>query len=122
VLVVDDNVDAADGLAMLLRAHGLEVQVAYRGAEAIALATSVRPDVVLLDLGLPDLPGEEVARRLREHTRASTARYIAITGWGQDADRARTRDAGFDLHLVKPVDPEVLLRHVGETTHATQPH
>jgi PAS domain S-box-containing protein len=120
VLVVDDNVDAADGLAMLLRAHGLEVQVAYRGAEAIALATSVRPDVVLLDLGLPDLPGEEVARRLRQDTRASTARFIAITGWGQEADRARTREAGFDLHLVKPVDPEVLLRHVGESTDATQ--
>ena len=121
VLVVDDNVDAADGLAMLLRAHGLDVQVAYRGAEAIALATAVKPDVVLLDLGLPDMPGEEVAHRLRQDTRASEARLIAITGWGQEADRARTREAGFDLHLVKPVDPDVLLRHVGESTGATQP-
>ena len=114
------NVDAADGLAMLLRAHGLDVQVAYRGAEAIALATAVRPDVVLLDLGLPDMPGEEVAHRLRQGTRARDARLIAITGWGQEADRARTREAGFDLHLVKPVDPEVLLRHVGESVGATQ--
>ena len=120
VLVVDDNVDAADGLAMLLRAHGLDVQVAYRGAEALALATAVRPDVVLLDLGLPDMPGEEVAHRLRDSTRAHDARLIAITGWGQETDRARTREAGFDLHLVKPVDPEVLLRHVGESTGATQ--
>jgi PAS domain S-box-containing protein len=121
VLVVDDNVDAADGLAMLLRAHGLEVQVAYRGAEAIALATAVKPDVVLLDLGLPDMPGEEVAHRLRQDTRAREARLIAITGWGQEADRARTREAGFDLHLVKPVDPDELLRLVGESMGATQP-
>jgi PAS domain S-box-containing protein len=121
VLVVDDNVDAADGLAMLLRAHGLDVQVAYRGAEALALASAVKPDVVLLDLGLPDMSGEEVAQHLRRDTQARDARLIAITGWGQEADRARTREAGFDLHLVKPVDPDVLLRHVGESTRATQP-
>jgi DNA-binding response OmpR family regulator len=106
---------------MLLRAHGLEVQVAYRGEEAIALATAVKPDVVLLDLGLPDMPGEEVAHRLRQDTRAREARLIAITGWGQEADRARTREAGFDLHLVKPVDPDELLRLVGESMGATQP-
>jgi PAS domain S-box-containing protein len=121
VLVVDDNVDAADGLAMLLRAHGLDVQVAYRGSEALALASAVKPDVVLLDLGLPDMSGEEVAQQLRRDTRACEARLIAITGWGQEADLARTREAGFDLHLVKPVDPDVLLRHIGESTRAVQP-
>ncbi|HXW11025.1 MAG TPA: response regulator, partial [Steroidobacteraceae bacterium] len=75
---------------------------------------------VLLDLGLPDMPGEQVAQRLRQGTLARDARLIAITGWGQEADRARTREAGFDLHLVKPVDPDVLLRHVGERMDATQ--
>ena len=109
VLVVDDNADAADGLAMLLRAHGLDVHVAYRGADALSIASATRPDLVLLDLGLPDMAGEDVARRLRQSEWARATRLIAITGWGQEADRERTRAAGFDVHLVKPVDPDELI-------------
>jgi two-component system CheB/CheR fusion protein len=120
VLVVDDNADAADGLAMLLRAHGLDVHVAYRGSDALAVAGQLQPQVVLLDLGLPDMAGEDVARGMRQADWGARARLVAITGWGQDADRARTRDAGFDQHLVKPVDPDVLLDVIGETSDATQ--
>ncbi|HET7201901.1 MAG TPA: ATP-binding protein [Steroidobacteraceae bacterium] len=121
VLIVDDNIDAADGLALLLRAHGFDVHVAYRGADALSITADVHPDIVLLDLGLPDMPGEDVARRLRQAEWSRSARLIAITGWGQDADRARTREAGFDVHLVKPVDPDVLLGIIGESADATQP-
>ncbi|HET7204485.1 MAG TPA: ATP-binding protein, partial [Steroidobacteraceae bacterium] len=119
VLIVDDNTDAAEGLAMLLRAHGLDAHVAYRGGDALSIASALRPDIVLLDLGLPDIPGEDVARQLRQAEWSRTARLIAITGWGQEADRERTREAGFDLHLVKPVDPEVLLGIIGESRGAT---
>jgi DNA-binding response OmpR family regulator len=119
LLVVDDNVDAADTLAVLLRAHGCPVHVAYRGADALAMAEETRPDVVLLDLGLPDLPGHEVARRLRERY-GSGIRIFAVTGWGQDEDRRRTAEAGFDRHFVKPVDAEALLAEIGGDIAARQ--
>jgi CheY-like chemotaxis protein/two-component sensor histidine kinase len=121
VLIVDDNTDAADGLAMLLRAHGLDVHVAYRGADALAIACSTRPEIVLLDLGLPDMSGEDVARQLRQSGSAPVPRLVAITGWGQESDRVRTSEAGFDVHLVKPVDPAVLLGIIGEPQRADQP-
>lgn len=113
VLVVDDNVDAADTLGMLMRSLGHEAKVVYDGMQALRAADEFRPDVVLLDIGLPGISGYEVARRLRSGKAGQSAKIIAITGWGQDADRARAREAGFDLHLVKPVD-EAALQHLVE--------
>ncbi len=104
VLVVDDNQDAAESLAMLLRTAGAEVQVAHDGPAALAEFERSEPDVVLLDIGMPDMDGCEVARRLREISPAGRVSLVALTGWGQDEDRRRVREAGFDHHLVKPVD------------------
>jgi PAS domain S-box-containing protein len=108
VLVVDDNRDAADSLAMLLRLKGHEVRVAYDGPAALAAVGAFGPDLVLLDLGMPGMDGYEVARRLRETPAFAGRAIAALTGWGQEADRRRTREAGFDHHLVKPVDPAEL--------------
>ena len=108
VLVVDDNRDAADSLAMLLRLKGHEVRVAYEGPAALAAAPEFGPDLVLLDLGMPGMDGYEVARRLRRTPGFERKTIAALTGWGQDADRRRTRETGFDHHLVKPVDPAEL--------------
>ena len=107
VLVVDDNVDAANSIAKILGLFGHDVRCAYDGLSALAQAETVRPDVIVLDIGLPGMDGYEVARRLRAGKFARTP-LIALTGYGQDEDRARSRDAGFDYHLTKPVDPEVL--------------
>jgi len=110
VLIVDDNRDAADSLAMLLALDGHDVQVAYAGGEALDAVRDFQPSVVVLDLGLPDLNGFEVARRLRRDADRDRLRLIALTGWGQAEDRRRTLEAGFDHHLTKPVDPEQLHR------------
>jgi PAS domain S-box-containing protein len=117
VLVVDDNVDSVTSLMLLLQTMGHEVDSAYDGIEALEVAQRFEPDTVVLDIGLPRLNGYEVARRLREH---SDRRYrlIALTGWGQDEDRERAREAGFDHHLVKPVDVDQLGRLL-ETDSAT---
>jgi PAS domain S-box-containing protein len=109
VLIVDDNVDAAESLAAVLRLEGHHVRVALGGAEALESAKLHRPDVVLLDLGMPGLDGLSVARMLREQPGGEAIRVIAITGWGQERDRERTRAAGIDEHLVKPVEPHLLL-------------
>jgi CheY-like chemotaxis protein len=109
VLIVDDNVDMVQGLAQLLRAAGHEVATAHDGDAALAVARSFRPDVVLLDLGLPGRDGYEVARALRQDDRCQGARLIAVSGYGQDQDRRRSSVAGFEHHLVKPVDVETLL-------------
>ena len=108
VLVVDDNVDAATTLAQLVELLGHASVVVHDGLQAIEAARRAAFDIVLLDLGMPRLDGIETARRLRTVPGGETLYIAAVTGWGQDADRARTRDAGFDLHLVKPVDIEVL--------------
>ena len=110
ILVVDDNVDAATTLQLLLKSLGHEACAVYDGQQALGMALSFRPDVVLLDIGMPGLDGYEVARRLRALERERPLRIIAITGWGQEADRTRSREAGFDVHLVKPVSPETLER------------
>jgi CheY-like chemotaxis protein len=115
-LVVDDNQDAADALAVLLRGHGLEVTVARDGAAALELAESIRPDVILLDVGLPHMSGNEVASAIRAKPWGAQIRIIAVTGWGQADDRRRSLAAGFDRHLVKPVDPERLLAVISEGT------
>ncbi|MDG3008329.1 PAS domain-containing hybrid sensor histidine kinase/response regulator [Paludisphaera mucosa] len=106
LLVVEDNPDAALGLAMLLEASGHEVATAYDGPSAVELARSVRPDAVLSDIGLPGMDGYEVARRLRGD--GAGALLIAISGYGQEEDRRRSREAGFDHHFIKPVDYESL--------------
>jgi PAS domain S-box-containing protein len=108
ILVVDDNVDAAESLSRLLRLHAHEVRVAYDGVAALAAARDMNPDVVLLDLGLPKMDGLEVAKNLRAHGDGPRPLLVAMTGFGQAEDRARTAAAGFDHHLTKPVDPKQL--------------
>jgi signal transduction histidine kinase len=112
VLVVDDNVDAAEMLAELTELWGCEVRVAHDGPAAIEAALSYRPEVVLLDIGLPGMDGYELARRLREQDGLKGALLVAVTGYGQDEDRRRSREAMLDYHLTKPVDPEALKRLV----------
>jgi CheY-like chemotaxis protein len=112
VLVVEDNRDAAESLRQLLDLSGCEVAVAYTGHEGVSAAKRMNPDVVLCDIGLPDCNGFIVASTLRGDPQTCGARLIAVTAYGQDEDRRRAREAGFDLHLVKPVDPEVLLERI----------
>ena len=113
VLVVDDNADAADSLAMLLTVRGDEVRVAYDGEEALFAEQDFKPDVLLLDIGMPKLSGYEVARRVRD-ARGPGILLVAITGWGQEEDRLRAREAGFDHHFTKPVDYAALLAVIDE--------
>ena len=113
VLVVDDNVDAAEGAAIILRTAGHAACTCYDGSSALTLAVELAPQVVLLDLGLPDLDGYEVARRLRELPSLSEVVIVAVTGYGQESDRQRGREAGIDHHLTKPVEPATLLALVG---------
>src|SRR5690606_15135227 len=104
VLVVDDNQDAASTLGLLLELEGATVSVAFDSFAALQSAETFQPDNVVLDIGLPAMNGYEVCRMLRLRPWARALRIIALTGWGQDGDRQRSREAGFDAHLVKPVD------------------
>ncbi|HEY6248090.1 MAG TPA: PAS domain S-box protein [Pyrinomonadaceae bacterium] len=104
VLVVDDNVDSADSIASLLESSGHDVKVAYSAEKALEMATDYQPEIMLLDIGLPEMDGYEVAKRLRQNPQLKDLRLIALTGYGQDSDRQRSREAGFDAHVVKPVD------------------
>ncbi|HSK76429.1 MAG TPA: chemotaxis protein CheB [Thermoanaerobaculia bacterium] len=108
ILVVDDNEDSAESLALLLRLRGHEVKVAYNGPEALDTAGSFYPEAVLLDIGLPGLDGYQVASRLRQRPRNAKALLVALTGYGQEDDQRLAREAGFDHHLTKPVDPQVI--------------
>jgi CheY-like chemotaxis protein len=110
VLIVDDDADNAEASAMLLRLRGHTVATAPTAAMALEATAREHPDIVLLDLGLPDLDGVETCRRMR--AAGHTGRIVAVTGWGQPEDRARTREAGFDQHLAKPVDPDEIVRLV----------
>jgi PAS domain S-box-containing protein len=110
VLVVDDNVDAAESLAVLLRLGGHDTRIAYDGPAALKLAEAEPPEVAFLDIGMPGMDGYELARRFREHPDLKSVVLIALTGWGMDEDRRRTKEAGFDHHFVKPVEPEILQR------------
>lgn len=114
VLVVDDNRDAADSLALLLELSGYQVATAADGYSALTAARGFRPEVVLLDIGLPGLDGYAVVQRLRQDPDTRSAHVIAISGYGGEEQRERSRQAGFDLHLVKPVDPEFLQRLLAE--------
>lgn len=104
ILVVDDNVDSATSLALMLELAGHESRAAYGGADALEKAEQFRPDIVFLDIGMPMLNGYEVARRIRQQPWGRQLKLVALTGWGQEEDRQRTREAGFDAHLVKPVE------------------
>src|SRR5262249_18721139 len=114
VLVVDDNRDAADSLTMLLGLRGFEAATCHDGETALATALETRPDVLILDLGLPGIDGFEVCRRLREAGLLKTV-IIAVTGFGQDEDRRKSQAVGFDAHMVKPVDPDDLVRKVSQS-------
>lgn len=113
ILVVDDNADAAGTLAMLLKMQGHEVHTAADGEEALEQARTREPDIIFMDLGMPRLDGIEAARRIRALPQCREVRIVALTGWGQDADRRRTREAGMDHHLTKPVSLEALQSLLG---------
>jgi signal transduction histidine kinase len=106
ILLADDNRDAAESLAIILRLEGHEVSLAHDGGTALQLFEAIRPDVALLDIGMPRDNGYDVARRIRATPRGDSVLLIALTGWAQDADKERARQAGFDHHLTKPVEPE----------------
>jgi PAS domain S-box-containing protein len=119
ILIVDDNVDAAETLAMVLALDGHDVTVAHDGARGLQLAEESRPQLVLLDIGLPKLNGYEVARRIRQQPWGRVMTLVAITGWGQEDDKRRALEAGFDLHLTKPIAPGALDRLLATTTRRT---
>jgi CheY-like chemotaxis protein len=108
ILVVDDNMDVARSMAMLLRAEGHEARTAFSSEGALEALQTWRPDVVLLDIGLPQMDGYEVARRMRAYPAGESAVLIAVTGWGQPEDRRRSMEAGFDFHVTKPVEINVI--------------
>jgi CheY-like chemotaxis protein len=110
VLIVEDERDAADSLRMLLELSGYEVDVAYTGPEGVQKAMRWLPHVVLCDIGLPGLDGYGVAEQLRRNPPTSESHLIAITAWGEEKDKQRGREAGFEHHLVKPADPQRLLQ------------
>jgi CheY-like chemotaxis protein len=115
ILVVDDNADAAESLATLLEICGHETALAHDGEAAIEVAEAFRPDVVLLDIGLPKLSGHDAARAIRERPWGRNVVLVALTGWGQDEDRRKSREVGFDHHLVKPIDGHMLLELLATT-------
>jgi PAS domain S-box-containing protein len=110
ILVVDDNTDAASSLAILLQMTGNETQMAHDGLEAVEVAEKFRPDVILLDIGLPKLSGYDACRRIREQPWGKSILMVALTGWGQEEDRRRSTEAGFNGHMVKPVDYTALMK------------
>lgn len=115
VLLVDDNVDSVQALAQLLTAYGHHVQVVYDPVSALRVVERCAPDVAVLDIGLPVMDGYELVRRLRETLGDRPCRFVALTGYGQDTDRDRSKTAGFSQHLVKPVNPDALLRLIEDT-------
>ncbi len=120
IQIVDDNMDGADSLAMMLKIMGNETRTAYDGQEGVELAEKFRPDVLLFDIGLPKLNGYEACRHIREQPWGKGIMLIAVTGWGRDEDRRRTHDAGFDHHMVKPVDPSTLMKLLASLSHAAK--
>ncbi|WP_425615478.1 PAS domain S-box protein [Anatilimnocola sp. NA78] len=115
ILVADDNVDSATSLALMLKYMGNEVRKANDGLEAVTIAGEFLPEVIFLDIGMPKLNGFEACRRIREQSAGRQILLVALTGWGQDEDRQRSKDAGFDQHFVKPVDPQVLKKLLTES-------
>jgi len=109
ILVIDDIPDIADVMKMMLDMEGFETQVAYSGATALDVARQFAPDVIFCDIGLPVMDGHEIARRIRTDPAIAPATLIALTGWGAEAELRRTRESGFDFHMVKPVDANAML-------------
>jgi CheY-like chemotaxis protein len=120
VLVVDDNIDGAEMLAELLRARGYEVDLAHDGSAALARFDAFEPHIAILDLGLPEIDGFDLARRVRTDPRFATTPLIALTAYAEPHDRARARDAGFDHHLAKPADLDHLCLLLATLRPATQ--
>ncbi len=114
ILVVDDNLDSADSLGLLMSLLGNEVRIVHDGLAAVEAANEFRPRVVLLDIGLPKLNGYEAAKTIRQQPGGKEAVLIAVSGWGEDIDRQRSKNAGFDHHLVKPLDPDALTNLLAE--------
>lgn len=114
ILVADDNTDAADLLAEVMRSVGYSVHTAYDGKSAIEMAGICQPDAAILDIGMPLASGLDVARWIRRQSWSKDVLLVAVTGWGQSEDRKATMEAGFDMHLVKPVNATEILRIVGE--------
>ena len=112
ILIVEDNADARESLGMLLEMEGHDVRTAQEGDTALKIVAEFRPEVVVLDIGLPKMDGFEVIKRLRARTDGTQPAVIAVTGYGQAEDRRRTQEAGFDHHLTKPVDPKEVMRIV----------
>ena len=110
VLIADDNRDGAESLSMVLELSGHEVHLTSSGTQALEVANKIRPDVAVLDIGMPDLNGYEVAERIRLEPWGEQITLIALTGWGQETDKRRAQAAGFDHHCTKPVDPDALMR------------
>lgn len=110
ILVVDDNHDSVESLAILLTLQGHETHTAGNGQEAVEAAARLRPDVILLDIGMSSMNGYEACRRIREQPGGEDVFIIALTGWGQDEDRRRSSEAGFNQHMVKPLNLAVLMR------------
>jgi CheY-like chemotaxis protein len=106
ILLADDNVDFANSLGELLAARGYDVRIAHDGAQALQAAAEFNPEIAFVDIGMPKVHGFEVARRMRAQPATASCVLVAVTGWGQENDRRRAREAGFDRHLVKPVDPD----------------
>ena len=119
ILVVDDNEDAASTLAMLLQLTGNEVHTACDGLEAVKAVADLQPDVVLMDIGMPKLNGYDAARRIRGHASGKDTFLIALSGWGQEEDKVRSANAGFNAHITKPVDVSTLNKLLAD--HAVRP-
>jgi CheY-like chemotaxis protein len=113
VLIAEDNADAAEMMQMMLQVKGYSVRVARDGTDAVAIAADFEPHIAFLDIGMPIMDGYEAARRIREMLGARVV-LIALTGWGQDEDKRRSREAGFDHHLTKPPEPELVERLIAD--------
>jgi CheY-like chemotaxis protein len=120
ILVADDSRDAAEALALLLQLAGHDVRTVHDGVEALAVSKRFKPEVVLLDLGMPRMDGYEAARQMRRREWGKRAALIALTGWGQPQDRQRTAEVGFDAHLVKPVTEFDLFQALATAAHKTR--
>jgi len=121
ILVADDDQDSAESLAMLFQMMGHDVRSALNGLEAVDVAANFRPDLIVLDIGMPGLDGYEVCRRIRQQPWAQAVVIAALTGWTRDEDKDRSQEAGFDHYLVKPIDPQALTDLVGRVSGQNQP-
>jgi CheY-like chemotaxis protein len=119
ILVVDDNRDAAMSLAMMLKLMGNETKTAHDGFEALEIAAAFQPDLILMDIGMPRLNGHETARRIRAQPWGKSVVLVALTGWGQEEDRRKSDDAGFDLHMTKPIEPTLLQKLLAASQNET---